>query len=166
MTAKEGFDFESIIFDYIDEFKFLLFPDQWSSIFLDYSKNEMLALLFLYKNKTANMTEIAEYITAPLNTTTGVVTRLEKKLMVERRRGDEDRRVVNIVLTKTAEEFIDHEKKSIEYYFKEVYKTLTAEEKNAAISIFSKVVTALKKGKHSLNGEDKGVKKVKRIFIE
>ncbi|MHB8062157.1 MAG: MarR family transcriptional regulator [Ruminiclostridium sp.] len=166
MTAKEGFDFEAIIFDYIDEFKFLLFPDQWSSVFLDYSKNEVLALLFLYKNKTANMTEIAEYITAPLNTTTGVIGRLEKKLMVERTRGNEDRRVVNIVLTKTAEEFIDHEKKLIEYYFKEVYKTLTVEEKTAALSIFSKVVTVLKKGEKGLNGEDKAAKKVKRIIIE
>lgn len=166
MTAKEGFDFESIIFDYIDEFKFLLFPDQWSSVFLDYSKNEMLALLFLYKNKTANMTEIAEYITAPLNTTTGVVGRLEKKMMVERRRGNEDRRIVNIVLTKTAEEFINQEKKFIEYYFKEVYKTLTAEEKKAAISIFNKVVSALKRGKNDLNTTDKGTKKVKRIMVE
>jgi len=166
MAAKEGFDFESIIFNYIDEFKFLLFPDQWSSVFLDYSKNEILALLFLFMNKTANMTEIAEYITAPLNTTTGVVGRLEKKLMVERRRGNEDRRVVNIVLTKTAEEFIDQEKKFIEYYFKEVYKELTGEEKKAAISIFNKVVSTLKKGKKGLNGEPQEAKKVKRIIIE
>jgi len=166
MATKEGLDIESIIFDYIDQFKFLLFPDQWSSVFLDYSKNELLALLFLYKNKTANMTEIAEYITAPLNTTTGVVGRLEKKKMVERRRGNEDRRVVNIVLTKCAEEFIDQEKKFIEYYFKEIYKALTEEEKKAALSIFTKVVAVLKKGNNTSNGENKEAKKVKRIIIE
>ena len=79
---------EEIIFNYIDEFKVLFFPQQWSNIFLDFSKNEILALLFLYRKKDANMTEIAEYIMAPLNTTTGVIARLEKKLMVERIRSE------------------------------------------------------------------------------
>lgn len=166
MTAKEDFNLESIIFDYIDQFKFLLFPDQWSTAFLDYSKNEILALLYLYRNKTANMTEIAEYINAPLNTATGVVGRLEKKLMVERRRGNEDRRVVNIVLTNTAEAFINQEKESIEYYFKKVYKALTEEEKVSAMSIISKVITVLKEGKDSKKDEDAAVKKIKRIVIE
>lgn len=166
MTTKEGLGFEAIIFNYIDEFKFLFFPDQWSSVFLDYSKNEILALLFLYRNETANMTEIAEYINAPLNTTTGVIGRLEKKLMVERRRGHEDRRVVNIVLTKRAEEFLDQEKKIIEYYFKEVYKALTEKEKATALNIFNKVVSVLKKGKDKISSEAKEDKKVKRIMIE
>lgn len=166
METKDGFGFEAIIFNYIDEFKFLLFPDQWSKVFLDYSKNEILALLFLYRNKTANMTEIAEYINAPLNTTTGVIGRLEKKLMVERIRGNEDRRVVNIVLTKTAEEFIDQEKKFIEHYFKEIYKVLTEEEKIATMNIFNKVVSVLKHEKDKINGEAREDKKVKRIIIE
>ncbi len=166
MTAKEGFNLETIVFDYIDQFKFLLFPDQWSTAFLDYSKNELLALLYIYRNKTANMTEIADYISAPLNTATGVVGRLEKKLMVERRRGNEDRRVVNIVLTKTAEDFINQEKESIEYYFKKVYKELSEEEKVSAMSILSKVLTVLKEGKDSKNGVDNTVKKIKRIVIE
>ena len=166
MTTNKELDFETIIFDYIDEFKFLFFPDKWSSAFLDYSKNEILALLFLYRNKSVNMTEIAAFINAPLNTATGVVGRLEKKMMVERRRGNEDRRVVNIILTKKAVKFIDEEKKVIEYYFKEVYKTLTEEEKIAAMSIFKKVVSALKMEKNRTKEEDRAVKKVKRIIIE
>jgi DNA-binding MarR family transcriptional regulator len=162
MDKAEVIGFESLIFNFIDEFKFLFFPDKWSTVFLDYSKNELLALLFLYRKKTANMTEIAEYINAPLNTATGVVGRLEKKLMVERRRGNEDRRVVNIVLTKTALDLINQEKKDIEYYFKEIYKVLSDDEKSAAISIFGKVVDILRQGKSS----DKAPKKVKRIIIE
>lgn len=166
MTTNEQFGFESIIFDYIDELKFLFFPDQWSSAFLDYSKNEILALLFLYRNKSGNMTEISAYINAPLNTTTGVVGRLEKKLMVVRRRGDEDRRIVNIVLTKKAEELINEEKKTIEYYFREVLNALTEEEKKAAMGIFRKVFSALKLGKNRLKEDGKTIKKVKRITIE
>ena len=116
MEDKIHFDFETIIFDYIDKFRFLFSPDQWSAAFLDYSKNEILALLFLYRNRTANMTEIAEYLDAPLNTATGVISRLEKKAMVERKRNNEDRRVVNIILTETAEEFIAKEKKIIQFW--------------------------------------------------
>lgn len=166
MVPNSGLNFEAIIFDYFDEIKFLFFPDQWSSAFLDYSKNELLVLLFIYRNKSANMTEISNYINAPLNTTTGVVGRLEKKLMVERKRDDGDRRVVNIVLTRKASEFIDEEKKIIEYYFREVYKALTDEERVAAMSIFNKIISILKQGESRTEEENKSVKKVKRIIIE
>lgn len=165
MITNEGLGFETIIFQYIDELKFLFFPDQWSDAFLDYSKNEILALLFLYRKKNANMTEISEYINAPLNTTTGVVGRLEKKLMVERVRDSQDRRVVNIVLTEKADQYIVEEKKVIEYYFEEINDRLTEEEKLAAVSIFKKAVSVLKLGKSGLKA-DKVVKKIKKITIE
>ncbi len=164
--TNEGLDFETIIFDYIDEFKFLLFPDQWSTVFLDYSKNEVLVLLYLYKKKTANMTELSEYICAPLNTATGVVSRLEKKNMVERIRGNEDRRVVNIVLTSAAEAFIEEEKKLFGFYLNEIYKLLTEEEKAAGMSIINKVINVLKKGKTKETRDNNSVKKVKRINID
>lgn len=164
MTDKNELGLETIIFQYIDELKFLLFPDKWSSIFLDYSKNEILALLLLYRTKKANMTEIAEYICAPLNTATGVVGRLEKKLMVERLRDKEDRRIVNIVLTKEAEDFIEQVKRTISHYFQEVVKALSDDEKKAALSIFTKVVSVFKND--NLPTESMAEKRVKRIKIE
>ncbi|KOA20722.1 transcriptional repressor MprA [Clostridium homopropionicum DSM 5847] len=166
MEPNKGLDFESIIFEYIDKIRYLLNLDQWSSIFLDFSKNELWVLLFLYRNKSANMTQISEYIGAPLNTTTGIVGRLENKLMVERKRDDNDRRVVNIIITRKANEFIEKEKKIIEYFFKEVYKALTDEEKIAAINIFNKFVSVLIKRKDNVMEENKSIKKVKRIIIE
>ncbi|AEY64511.1 MarR family transcriptional regulator [Clostridium sp. BNL1100] len=166
MTSKKELGLETIIFEYIDGLKFLFFPDKWSSVFLDYSKNEILALLLLYRNKKANMTEIAEYISAPLNTATGVIARLEKKLMVERLRDKEDRRVVNIVLTKEAEDFIEQEKRTISHYFEEVVKTLSDDEKKAALSIFRKVASVLKNDKSPAGHNDKTEKRVKRIIIE
>lgn len=166
MGLDKSTDLESIFFNYIDELKFLFFPNQWSSVFLDYSKNEILALLFLYRYKTANMTEISEYINAPLNTTTGVVGRLEKKSMVDRVRSDEDRRIVQIVLTDKAKEFINSEKEIIEYYFRKLYDSLTDEEKNAAFSIFRKVADVLHRGMDDKDTADTVTKKVKKITIE
>lgn len=156
---------ESIVFNYIDEFKVLLFPEQWSDIFLDFSKNEILALLFLYRKKNANMTEIAEYIMAPLNTATGVIARLEKKSMVVRIKSAEDRRIVLITLTEAANTVIEKEKALIIKYFIKIYGALTEEEISSALSIYSKVVTVFKESKNSAK-EEVEVKKIKKIIIE
>lgn len=166
VISYKEIDFETIIFDYIDQFKYLFFPDSWSTGFLDYSKNELLVLLYLYKRKTANMTELSEYICAPLNTATGVVGRLEKKNMVERLRGSEDRRVVNIVLTPAALAFIGEEKELFANYFRELYNALTQEEKGCALNILQKVMTVLKKGKPIETQAEAAGKRVKRITIE
>lgn len=166
MTVNKDFNIELVIFKYIDEFKFLLFPDQWSSVFLDYSKNEILAMLLIYRKNKVNMSEVAEYINAPLNTATGVISRLEKKMIVERTRDNEDKRVVMIALTRNGEEFIKDEKKQIEYYFKKVYNILTEEEKSSAISIVNKVYSTLKAGMDGSEKEEKPIRKVKRIIIE
>ena len=166
MTTNEDFNIESIIFKYIDEVKFLLFPDQWSSVFLDYSKNEILAMLLIYRKNKVNMSEVAEYINSPLNTATGVITRLEKKMIVERTRDTEDKRIVMINLTQNGQEFIKDEKKQIEYYVRKVYNSLTEEEKSVAISIVNKVIHTLKVGMDRSEDEEKPVKKVKRITIE
>lgn len=166
MTDNKEFNIENIIFKYIDEFKFLFFPDQWSSVFLDYSKNEILAMLLIYRKNKVNMSEVAEYINAPLNTATGVISRLEKKKIVERTRDNEDKRVVMITFTQNGKEFILEERKQIEYYIKEVYKALTQEEKNAVMSVINKVYTVLKTGNDKSKEEEKTVKKVRRITIE
>ncbi|MBU3144919.1 MarR family transcriptional regulator [Clostridium sp. CF012] len=157
---------EKIIFNHIDEFKVLFFPEQWSDIFLDFSKNEILALLFLYRKKNANMTEIAEYIIAPLNTATGVIARLEKKLMVERIRSTEDRRIVLITLTEVASTVIEKEKDMITKYLIKIYGKLTQEEITSALSIYNKVLGVFKEGASPVKEEGTPVKKLRKIIIE
>ncbi|MHC1685178.1 MAG: MarR family transcriptional regulator [Clostridiaceae bacterium] len=156
---------ENTIFSYIDEVKSLFSPDKYSDIFLEYTKNELLALLFLYRYSDANMTQIAEYINAPLNTATGVITRLEKKQMVERIRSTEDRRIVLIKLTSKAKETLEKEKNLIVNYGVKIFALLTDEEKIAAISIYKKVVSVLKEDKVSVDSS-KNEKKIKKIIIE
>ncbi len=165
MNISEDFNIEALIFKYIDEFKFLLFPDKWSSVFLDYSKNEILAMLLIYRKNKVNMSEVAEYINSPLNTATGVISRLEKKLIVERIRDTQDKRVVMISLTEMGKDFILNEKKYIEHYFRKIYDALTAEEKMVAMSIVNKIITVLKTDINRTE-EEKPIKKVKRITIE
>lgn len=158
---------ESIIFAYIDKFKFLFFPEKWSSVFLDFSKNEILAILLIYKNEQVSMGEVAEYISAPLNTATGVISRLEKKKIIERKRDLEDKRIVRISFTEEGKEFIKNQMKTIEYYFKETYKILTQEEIESLLSVVNKAIHTLKtKDYRDEDNIEIKPKKVKRINIE
>ena len=146
--AKDEFNIEELIYAYIDKFKFLFFPEEWNSAFLDYSKNEILALILLYKNKQVNMTEVADYIHAPLNTATGVITRLEKKQIAQRQRDVADKRVVFISLTALGEAFVKKEIEEITYYLKAINAELDEEEKRVLHSILNKVITLLKQGRN------------------
>lgn len=166
MDRNESIDLEDLIFSYIDEFRVLFFPNQWMNMLLDYSKNEVLVLLYLHRCKTANMTQISEYINSPLNTATGVINRLEKKSMVERVRSSEDRRVVQITLTDKAKEFISEEIQVIENYFKKVYDALTQDEKTTAIQIFRKIINVLVYSKNQADEKEVPTKKIKKIIIE
>lgn len=53
------------------------------NILLDCSKNEVFVLLDLLRQGEVTMSELAGYLQVPLNTVTGIITRMEKKQLVE-----------------------------------------------------------------------------------
>ncbi len=69
-------NFETLIYEIMDRCKILFFPEQWQNILLNCSKNEAFTLFFLYRNAPVSMGEIAEYLGVPLNTVTGIISRL------------------------------------------------------------------------------------------
>ena len=46
---KEISAVEEYIFEFIDKIRSLFVPEQWNNIFMDYSKNEIFALIFVYR---------------------------------------------------------------------------------------------------------------------
>ena len=142
MKQQDEMKIEALIYNYIDEFKKIFIKSKKESHLMDYSKNEVLALLFMYRKRVTNVSEIAEYIEAPLNTATGVINRLEKKKLVKRKRDEDDRRIVKIILTQSDEE-----------------------EKASAFGIINKIIKSLNTQEEE-PAEQKVVKKVKRITIE
>ncbi len=144
MNINDSFDCESIIFECIEKFKFLFFPNDWTNGFMEFSKNEILAIMIIYKNKSMKMSEIAEYIKSPLNTATGVVTRLEKKNIVERKRDTEDKRVVKITLTEEGMTEVTDIINHIGEFIKKIYGALNPEERCILISITNKITDILK----------------------
>lgn len=75
---------EEMVFEIMDKCKFIFYPEQRFDLFLNCTKNEIFALLFVYRQKQVNMSEIAEYMNIPLNTVTGVIGRLEKAFDTQR----------------------------------------------------------------------------------
>lgn len=166
MNKENNFDFETIVFKVVDEVKSLLSPEKWNSELLDCSKNEVLALFYIYRMKSTNMGSIAEYINAPLNTLTGVIVRLERKNLILRQRDTQDKRVIKITLTEKGKNLFDNFLEEVKHYFTDIYDELSNEEKSALITIVIKAFSILKRSNEEKNKEEKEFKKVRRIKIE
>lgn len=111
---------EAELYAYVEQIKDLVSSDLWDTILLDCSKNEILILWLLYRQHEVNMTQIADYIHVPLNTATGIVSRMEKKNLLLRTRSEQDKRVVIIRLGETGNEQIQKIMKEIFYYMNAV----------------------------------------------
>lgn len=155
---------EELIFEFMDKCKFVFYPEQQFDLFLNCSKNEIFALLFVYRQKQVNMSEIAEYMNIPLNTVTGVVSRLEKKQLVLRERSEEDKRVVTISLTEDGKGFMEHEVMELGRYFSRVMEAFSEEEKKVLFGMADKIFAVL--NRRDKPGEKPKPKKVRKIAIE
>lgn len=165
MQSKETCNYEAMMFKNIDAFKDIFFNNKLSNGFLEYSKNEVMALFLIYRKDNVNVSEVAEYINAPLNTATGVINRLEKKEIVERRRDVEDKRVVKIYLTDTGRNQIKEQINCICEYIKRIYASLDIDEINTLAKVMNKIFNILNEKKLE-DTSTKKEKKIRRITIE
>lgn len=161
-----GDSIEGLIFEFIDQCKLLFFPEQWNNTFLDYSKNEVFALLLVYRRGNVNMSEIAQYLGVPLNTATGIVSRLEKRGVIIRERDLIDKRVVTISICEAGKGFLTSQFKLMEHYYSLLMNSMSEEEKLVLIKLVAKFLEIVSQDfsiKESLQEEKK---KVKKITIE
>lgn len=154
---------ENSLFDLIDQVKVIISEDFWENILMNCTKNELFVLLLLYRKSDVNMTQIAEYIGAPLNTTTGIVGRMEKRDMVRRVRSEGDKRVVTIVLTDFGKKQVGDILGTFLQYGQMVISTLNAEELTLMSSVIGKVVGILQNNKLMSTTTEK---KIRKIVIE
>jgi Transcriptional regulators len=162
----ETMSLQEILFQVMDESKLLFYPEQWSKAFLDFSKNEIFTLILIYRKGQVNMTEIADYLNVPLNTVTGIVSRLEKRTVIKRERDQADKRIVVVNLTSYGRDSMKELFQELEYYFKIVMTKLSPEEVNLALKMMNQIFQVLKESNHSKDKNQTTEKKVKRIMIE
>jgi len=157
---------EEFIFEFIDQCKLLFFPEQWNNTFLDYSKNEVFALFYVYRKGNANMTEIADYIGVPLNTATGIISRLEKRGILQRERDLIDKRVVTIKLCPEGKEFLLQQLKVIEHYYHLFLGGITEEDRIALMRLIGKFLEIISEDLSNQHQPQESKKPIKKIIIE
>ena len=148
--------------DYINEIKELLSSDLWENIFLNSSKNEVLIFWLLYQKKEVNMSEIAEYIHVPLNTATGIVSRMEKAGLVERTRSEQDKRIVLVVFSEKGKTQFQQLVSRLMSYGTRILGAFSAEELKLLNNMMAKAREVLKEEKKKETGKSG----VRRITIE
>ena len=112
------------------------------------------------------MTQVAEYIGAPLNTATGIVARMEKRGLVARERSVEDKRVVTIQLTNEGLSTIKRIISAIVHYGQLVMETFTRDEITLVFKLIDKVMDTLSRDREkNTKPEDTG-SRVRKITIE
>lgn len=122
-------EFTGLLDALLDNFKKILYPGDLVDIDLRFSKSELFTLLLADRKPEVTMSELSEYIHAPMSTSTGIVDRLVKKKYLSRGRGEQDRRVVTIRLTPDGETLIGELKRYWMTIASTVLRNLTAEEK-------------------------------------
>lgn len=154
---------ENMMFEFIDQIKTIMSEEMWENILLNCTKNELFVLMQLYRGSDVNMTQIADYLNVPLNTATGIVSRMEKKHMLQRVRSQSDKRVVTIVLTETGDKQINDILKMFLVYGEKVLGSLTTEELNLSFKLMDKLMNIFKE----VSIEEKEEKsKIRKITIE
>lgn len=156
---------EKIFYDLIDQCKYLFYPEQWNNAFLDYSKNEIFAMLYVYRKGHANMTEIAEYVGVPLNTATGIIGRLEKRGIVVRERDVVDKRVVTIGICEDGKMFLHQKFKEFQHYYDLLMEAITDEERTLLFGIIGKLFEIVSMDQTKNREQEKKIK-IRRITIE
>ena len=95
----------------------------------DLTFSQMEVLRYIGGGGKKTMREIADHLNITPPSTTEIARELEKKSLVKRIGDTEDRRIVNIVLTKSAQELYASSLKKKNYLFKKMISKLNTEDR-------------------------------------
>lgn len=152
-------EFEQQIYSYVDQIKDLLSPKIWENILLDCSKNEIFVLWLLYCRREVNMSQVAEYVNVPLNTATGIITRMEKRGLVIRERSEQDKRVVTIRMGEQGEQQMQSMMREMFRIGGKVLDSFSEEEVELLFRMMQKVVAVMCEERESSHNKP-GIRKI------
>jgi MarR family transcriptional regulator, organic hydroperoxide resistance regulator len=130
------------VFDNIQK---IFFPEEWITLDQSVSKTELLALFFIERQGEATMTKLADFLSIPLSTATGIVDRLVKNGHLSRERADIDRRIIVLTLTVAGRAVVKELKDSVFGIIGEIEKGFSPEEKAQAMQLISKALSLIQK---------------------
>ncbi|AFQ43935.1 MarR family winged helix-turn-helix transcriptional regulator [Desulfosporosinus meridiei] len=157
---------EKVLDFVLDNLKKVFFPEEWIQLDLSVSKTELLAMLIVDRYGEVIMSQISDYLNAPLSTTTGLVNRLVKNGYLQRERSEEDRRIVTIQLTDKGKTMMRELKATIESYLERFNALLSAEERQLLFKIILKIVNELSRKDPVAENHEKQDHFLRKIPIE
>ena len=151
-------DPQGMLFDYVDRFRSLLPPSAWQGIARDLTKNDALTLLHLHRERSSRMSDLAAYLDAPLNTATGVVARLQRRGLVERRHSPDDKRIVLISLTERGRRLIAQGIRDGVSLIGRLFEELTPEETEVVLRVINRIPGLL--AEHSAERRPRAIRRI------
>lgn len=168
MTHEGAADYrlEGVLWDFLDAAKNLLAAERWQGVLMDCSKNELLALVHVYRERETTMSQIAAYVGVPLNTATGIANRLERRGLVRRWRSEQDKRVVEVRITEQGSSQVAEVMKNVGEMVRGLTGDLDDDERRVLVKLMAKVPQLLAR---TAAAQDEGATRhagVRRIAIE
>jgi len=102
--------------------------------------NDLRVMEFLDRKGILTMKELAEYLSLPMSTLTSIANKLVKNKYINRVRIDEDRRVVQVQLTKLGLQIIELRKNAHTSVSEELLKSLTTDEQDEFLRLLKKAI--------------------------
>ena len=130
----------------LDNIQKVVVPEELITIELSLSRFELLALMLSEKLQTVTMSNLAQGMSVPMSTATGIVDRLVKKGLLKRGRSEEDRRVVTVSLTDNGKTLVEDLKDHFHDLLDKVRSLLTEEEFETGIRLVHKIILEFQKG--------------------
>ena len=109
--------------------------------------SEAQTLIIMGPEGSMTMSEIAAALHLSLSSATSIVDKLEGKQFVRRERSNEDRRIVNVVLTKEGVRFQHHIEEARLNLVRDMLNALDSQEQDQLIRLFGKVAANFKSDK-------------------
>jgi DNA-binding MarR family transcriptional regulator len=153
------------IYEFIlDNIQKVVVPEELITIELSISRFELLALMLSEKFQNITMGNLAQGMSVPMSTATGIVDRLVKRGLLKRGRSEEDRRVVTVSLTDSGKALVVDLKEHFHDFLDRVRGLLTEEEFETALKLVRKVIAGFQKG--SRNSVQEPAQRRRSIEIE
>lgn len=124
----------------------VIVPKEFIALNLSLSQFELLALTLADKPEPVTMGRLAQGMSVPMSTATGIVDRLVRKNLVQRDRSEDDRRVVTVSLTPGGRDIVGQFKQQCCDFFDRIRNVLTEEEFETGLLLWSKVVIGMQEG--------------------
>ena len=107
-------------------------------------------IVFVGKQQQVIMRDIADFLSVPMSTTTGIVDKLVDKGYIARYHSDQDRRIIKVELSKFGKETFELMETTLFRMSDAMLGDLSDKEQNQLVKLLEKVTTNLQENAHTI----------------